>query len=196
MRLLPLLLVTCVALGCAVDSTEPRPLPLQPQFAVTQAQEVPNVVRFGSQYFFGITDTETDLIAFAGLPADPKNWYGCGGNEPLETVDFQYVGLLQDAIKGLMKDGDVNLHVYQFSTYRGFCVSTPLAQGKGRAMYVDNNVFFSPDLTNSNSWGWRMEGPVTLTAGGTANLMAHNRWQFLPNGTFRRIFRQVRLSAQ
>ncbi len=196
MRPSPLILAACFTLACAVDTTEPRRLPIHQQSASTQAaQDMPNVVRFGSEYFFGITDTETDLIAFAGLPEDPKNWWGCGGNEPLQTLDFQYVGLLQDAIKGLMKDGDVNLIVYKFSTYEGFCWSSPVAHGKGRVTYVDNNVFFAP-VTHGDDFGWRMEGPVTLAAGGTANLMAHNRWQALPNGTFRRIFRQVRLSSQ
>lgn len=195
MRPSAILLVTCVALACAPDSTAPRSRLSAPHLALQSALEVPNVVRFESEYFFGITDTETDLIAFAGLPADPRNWYGCGGTEPLQALDFQYVGLLQEAIKGLMKDGDVNLSVYRFSTYAGFCWSNPIATGKGRVTYVDNNVF-GANVTYGDAWGWRMEGPVTLVAGGTANLAAHNRWQALPNGTVRRIFRQVRLSGQ
>ena len=38
--------------------------------------------------------------------------------------------------------------------------------------------------------------PVTLTDGSVSNLMAHNLWQLLPNGLFRRIYRQVKLSGQ
>jgi hypothetical protein len=197
MRTIPILLFAAVALGCSPDPTAPASLISQhPQLALMDAtQAAPNVIRFGSQYYFGITDTETDLIAFAGLPADPKNWYGCWGSEPLQTVSFQYTGLQQDAIKGLMSDGNVNLVVYQYSTYQGFCWSTPVAQGKGRVTYVDNNVFFTP-TTHGDEYGWHMEGPVTLASGGAANLLAHNRWEALPNGTDRRIFRQVRLSAQ
>jgi len=196
MRTIPILLITAIALGCTPDPTAPASLTSQhSQPALMSASQAePNVIRFGSEYFFGITDTDTDLLAFAGLPTDPKNWYGCGGTEPPQTVSFQYTGLQQDAIKGLMSDGDVNLVVYQYSTYQGICWSTPIAQGKGRVTYVDNNVFFSP-TTHGDEYGWHMEGAVTLASGGGAHLMAHNRWQALPNGTYRRIFRQVLLSA-
>ncbi|MFL5639228.1 MAG: hypothetical protein ACJ78M_07640 [Gemmatimonadaceae bacterium] len=190
------LLVTCVALGCAVDSTGPRAPLLPSQSVVSQAApEGPNVVRFESWYFFGISDPETDLVAWAGLPDQSQTPNGCAGWGPPQVLDFQYVGLMQDAIKGLMKDGDVNVNVYRFSTFAGFCWSAPIATGKGRVTYLDNNVFGAP-VTSGDAWGWMIEGPVTLVAGGTANLIAHNRWQALPNGTIRRIFRQVRLSSQ
>jgi hypothetical protein len=197
MRTLSLLILAAAAAGCAADSTAPAALKVQgPAFAVADAGSAePNVIRFGSEYYFGITDTETDLIAFAGFPADPKNWYGCFGGEPLQTVSFQYTGLQQDAIKGLMSSSNVNLVVYKFSTYQGVCWSTPVASGTGHVTYVDNNVFFAP-TTHGDEYGWHMEGRVTLAEGGTANLMAHNRWEALPNGTSRRIFRQVKLSAQ
>lgn len=80
MRPFLLLLVTSFALGCAADTTEPRTARLSPQFAVaTTAAEFPNVVRFRDQYVFGIQDPETDLLAIAGLPNDPKQSYWCGG---------------------------------------------------------------------------------------------------------------------
>ena len=197
MRTLPLLLAVSIALGCAADTTAPHSLVVQgPRLALVDAASAePNVVRFGSEFYFGITDTETDLLAFAGFPIDPKNWYGCWGGEPLQTVRFQYTGLQQDAIKGLMSNANVNLVVYKYSTYQGVCWSTPLATGTGRVTYVDNNVFGTP-TSYGDDYGFRMEGAMTLAAGGTANLMAHNRWQALPTGIYRRIFRQVRLSAQ
>ncbi|MFL5526095.1 MAG: hypothetical protein ACJ79I_06675 [Gemmatimonadaceae bacterium] len=193
---LPLLLATCVVLGCAGDSTAPPAPLLASQSVSTQAGwEGPNVVRFESWYFFGISDPETDLVAFAGLPDQSQTPNGCTGWGPPQQLDFQYVGLMQEAIKGLMKDSDVNVNVYRFSTFAGFCWSAPIATGKGRVTYVDNNVFGAP-VTNGDAWGWLIEGPVTFVAGGTANLIAHNRWQALPNGTVQRVFRRVRLTAQ
>lgn len=190
-----LLLATPFALGCAADSVGPPTIPLQPRLsAVTGGPEFPNVVRFQGEFVFAIQDPETDLIALAGAPDDPAAAVPCGGDEPFATVDFQEAGVRQGVIHALVKGDDVNLHVYQRSTFVNPCVSSPIAVGEGRLMYVDNDLFASG--TRANSWGFRMGGDVTLVGGGTAHLMAHNRFQILPDGTFRRVFRQVRLSAE
>jgi hypothetical protein len=188
-----LLLVPSFALGCAVDSTEPPNAPLHAKMdAVTAGPEFPNVIRFQDQFAFAIADTETDLIVFAGLPDDPTEASFCGGDEPFAIVDFQFAGVRQDVIHILAKGDDVNLHVYQFSTFEGPCVSSPIAVGTGRVMYLDNDAFVTG--TGANSWGFRIGGDVSLVGGGSAHLMAHNRFQILPDGTFRRVFRQVRLN--
>jgi hypothetical protein len=188
-----LLLATSFALGCAVDSTGPPAAPLVPRLVATTAgPEFPNVVRFQGEFVFAIADTETDLIAFAGLPDDPMQSAFCGGDEPFAIVDFQEAGVQQGVIHALVKGDEVNLHVYQFSTLEGPCVSSPIAEGKGRVMLLDNDVFVTG--SGANSWGFRMGGDVSLVGGGSAHLMAHNRFQILPDGTFRRVFRQVRLN--
>lgn len=188
-----LLLVTPFAFGCAVDSTAPPSAPLRPRLnAVTAGAEFPNVIRFQSQFVFGIQDPTTNLIAFAGLPDDPAQSVACGGSEPFATVDIQLSGVRQEVFHRLAKGDDVNLHVYQRSTFVNICVSTPIAEGTGRLMNLDNDLFASG--TGANTWGFRMVGTVTLAAGGTAHLHAHNRFQILPDGTFRRIFRQVTLT--
>lgn len=188
-----LLLVSSFALGCAVDSTEPPTAPFHARMAAVAAgPEFPNVIRFQDQFWFGIQDPETDLIAFAGLPDDPKQSAACSGSEPYAIVDIQFAGVRQEVIHALAKGDEVNLHVYQLSTFQGFCVSSPIAQGKGRIVYVDNDAFVTG--TGANSWGFRMGGDVSLVGGGSAHLIAHNRWQILPDGTFRRVFRQVRLN--
>jgi hypothetical protein len=187
----PLLLVSSFALACAVDSTSPPRALLQPRLDVTvAAPEFPNVVRFQDQFVFAIADPETDLFAIAGLPDDPTQEIGCGGSEPYAIVDFQFVG--QDVIRALAKGDDVNLDVYRRSTFVSSCVSTPIAEGIGRVVYVDNDAFITG--VGGNSWGFNMEGDVTLVGGGRAHLLAHNRFQILPDGTFRRVFRQVRLN--
>lgn len=189
----PLLLVSSFALACAVDSTSPPSAPLHPRLDVSVAgPESPNVIRFQDQFFFGIQDPETDLIAVAGLPDDPKQAPVCGGSEPFAVVDIQEVGVQPDVVHVLLKGDEVNLNVYQLSTYAGFCVSSPIATGTGRLMYLDNDAYLAGG--GGNSWGFRMGGRVSLVGGGSAHLMAHNRFQILPDGTFRRVFRQVRLN--
>jgi hypothetical protein len=188
-----LLLATSFALGCAVDSTGPPAAPLLPRLVATTAgPEFPNVVRFQGEFVFAIADTETDLFVIAGLPDDPTQSAFCGGDEPFAIVDFQEAGVQQGVIHALVKGDEVNLHVYQFSTFVSPCVSTPIAVGTGRIMYLDNDVFVTG--SGANSWGFRIGGEVSLVGGGTAHLMAHNRFQILPDGTFRRVFRQVRLN--
>jgi hypothetical protein len=160
--------------------------------AVTAGPEFPNVVRFQDQIVFSIQDPATDLIAFAGLPDDPSQSAFCGGDEPFAIVDFHDAGLRQGVDRLVAKGDEVNLDVYQRSTFVSPCVSTPIAEGTGRVMYVDNDAGVTGD--GANSWGFRMGGDVSLVGGGSAHLMAHNRFQILPDGTMRRIFRQVRLN--
>ncbi|HEX6627675.1 MAG TPA: hypothetical protein VF105_06965 [Gemmatimonadaceae bacterium] len=192
-RLSPLLLVASFALACAVDTTEPRPGHLHAGFAaVSAAPEFPNVVRYQDQLVFSIGDPETDLIAFAGLPDDPTQNVFCGGDAAFAIVDFQDAGVRQGVIHSLAKGDEVNLDVYQRSTFVDPCVSTPIAEGTGRVMYLDNDALVTGD--GANAWGFRIEGSVTLFGGGTAHLLAHNRFQILPDGTFRRVLRQVRLN--
>jgi hypothetical protein len=192
-RLPLLLLATSLALGCAADSTEPRPAPFHPTLAAVAAgPEFPNVVRYQDQFVVSIQDPETDLWAFAGLPDDPTQSAFCGGDEPFAIVDFQLAGVREGAVHAWAKGDDVNLDVYQRSTFVSPCVSTPIAEGTGRVMYVDSDAFLTGHA--GVSWGFRMGGDVSLVGGGSAHLLAHNRFQILPDGTFRRVFRQVRLN--
>ena len=164
---------------------------------VASNAESPNVIRFSNNTFsFGIIDTKTDLVAFAGLPNNPKNATACdnGTDDSYSFVDIHEAGVRQDAIKFMAKGNDVNLDVYRLSTFEGFCVSNTIAHGVGKISYHDNDFFETGG--GNNTFGWHMDGPVTLTDGSVSNLMAHNLWQLLPNGLFRRIYRQVKLSGQ
>ena len=190
-----LLLLTPFAFGCAVDTTEPPAVPLQPQLSVAAAPtDLPNVIRFRDVFVFGIIDPNTDLWAFAGLPDNPKQATECGGPDgSYAVVDIQNVGVRKEVLKVIAKGDQVNLDVYRLSTFVDICTSTPIAHGKGSISYHDNDFFETGG--GNNTFGWWMGGPVTLATGGTANLLAHNLWQLLPNGTFRRVFRQVKLSG-
>ena len=198
MRSYPLLLITSLTIACASDSTAPLRVPDQVRLSVVASNaESPNVIRFSNNTFsFGIIDTKTDLVAFAGLPNNPKNATACdnGTDDSYSFVDIHEAGVRQDAIKFMAKGNDVNLDVYRLSTFEGFCVSNTIAHGVGKISYHDNDFFETGG--GNNTFGWHMDGPVTLTDGSVSNLMAHNLWQLLPNGLFRRIYRQVKLSGQ
>jgi hypothetical protein len=193
MRPIPALSLTLLVLACAGDPSAPPSPNLQPSLAVVSASAEANVIRFRDQFAVGIFDPETDLVAYAGLSSNPDDLADCGGVEPYQSADFQYVGLLQDAIKALAKSNQINLHVFRFSTFVG-CGSVPIAKGVGRVTYTDSDAFYTGG--KNDSWGFRIEGPVNFVEGGArAQLLAHNRWQIQVNGTLRRIFRQVKLST-
>jgi hypothetical protein len=193
MRPTPALSLALLALACAGDPTAPRTTSVYRGGDVSNiASDVPNVFRVRGEFATQIVDTETDLIAIAGLPANPRDLDFCGGTEGLQVADWQFVGdKIQAAIKALVKLDPANLVVYRLSTFEDPCVSTPLAQGTGRVMYTDSDIFYTGG--GNDAWGFRMEGTVTLASGGTAHLLAHNRWQIKPDGTLRRIFRHVTL---
>ena len=187
--------VTTLFNACSDASGALDPAPGAPAFSfVNGPDELPNVLRFSAGFATGIQDPGTGLVAVAGLPDDPTQDILCGGTEPIASADFQEVGLLQEVIHSLAVGGDVNIHVYDRSTFQNTCVSTPIAQGTGRVMYTDNDRFVSG--TRANTWGFRFQGPVTLATGETTNLEAHNRFIVSPSGEFRLIHRQVRLSAE
>jgi hypothetical protein len=194
MRPFPALCLALLAVACADPNPTgpPSSSKLRPGFVVANsAANGPNVIRFKDFFATLILDPVTDLVAWGGLPANPMQLIDCGGAEDVQIADVHGAGLLQDALKALIKLDPANLHVYRLSTFVDPCVSTPLARGSGRVMYTDSDIFDSGRATDS--WGYRMEGTVTLASGGTAHLLAHNRWQVLPDGTLRRIFRQVKL---
>ena len=196
MRPSPLLLVTAVALACAVDSTAPpSQLRLQPTFS-SQAPpaELPNVLRYSGESAFTLIDTETDLRAFAGLPDDPTQLADCGGpGAAFNTFYAQDAGVLRNVIHEIVKGDDVNIHIYRLSTYVDPCTSAPIARGKGSVLYHDNDLILTG--TGTDSYGVGIYGTVTLTNGQSAKVWARNLWHIYPDGTVRRIFRRVTMNV-
>jgi hypothetical protein len=192
-----LLFAACEKAAISASDRTLRPATTLALEVVDASDGLPNVIRYQDQYAFGIQDPETNLLVWAGLPASPMLSAAClGGSEPYATVDVQDAGLLQNVVHRVVNGGDVNLHVYTRNGFRDFCLSAPIAQGIGRMTYVDNDVFdVVSGFPGANAWGFRMEGPVTFTAGGQANLVAHNRFLLSPDGQLRRIFRKVDLST-
>jgi hypothetical protein len=191
MRSIPALSLAVLALACSGDPSAPPTANLHPSLAAANSPAEANVIRFRDQFAVGIFDPEDDLVAWAGLSSNPDDLADCGGVEPYQSADIQWVGVLQRAVKALVVNSDANLHVFRLSTFVG-CGSVPIAQGKGRLMYTDSDAFYTGG--KNDAWGFRMEGTVTFADGsGTAHLVAHNRWQINPDGTMRLIFRDVKL---
>src|SRR5437868_1914702 len=140
MRSSPLLLVAAIVMACAVDTTEPRQLVLQPQLSTQAPSELPNVFRYSGEALFGVIDPETDLWAFAGFPDDPTQLSDCGGpGAAFNTFYFQDAGQLRNVIHEIAKGDDVNIHVYRFSTFVDPCTSAPIARGTGSVLYHDSD---------------------------------------------------------
>lgn len=192
MRPVPVLSLAVLTIACSTDPIAPRNMDVRPTFAVTGSVG-PNVFRFQGGFAVPIFDPSADLVAFAGLPSDPNQGFDCGGNQPIQDADYQFVGLLSKAVKVLVANGNANLHVFRLSQFIG-CGSVPIAQGVGRVMDTDNNAFFTGG--KSDNLGFQFEGTVTLASGGTAHLVAHARYHIQPDGTFRQIFQDVKLTAQ
>ena len=182
MRSYSFLFVSVLALGCAVDTTGPRTRQsLQAPASVVTADVLPNVVRFRNEFVFLIQDRESDLLAIAGLPDNPKAVIECGGTEELHfaLADIQWVGVQTDVIKALARGADYNLDVYRLSSFQGVCASDPIAHGIGSVRYNENDVFRTSGRTDT--YGFWISGPVTLTNGGSANLLAHALYHIVPD---------------
>jgi hypothetical protein len=154
---------------------------------------LPNVFRFeGTVGGAAVVDPRTDLVAIDGLPDNPADLAECGGTAGiLNLADFQVSGDLADVFH-VLAQAELNIHVYQLSTFVDICTSEPLAQGTGRLIINDNDAGVSG--TRTNSFGHRLNGPVTLADGGTAHLTAYSRFLILRDGTFRHVSSGVTLS--
>ena len=186
--------IPALLFACSDAPAGPDPAPAAPRFSFLNGpDELPNVFRFETEFVVLIFDPVTGLVALAGAPDDPSEAVPCGGTEPFAFVAVQEAGVIQDVLHGLVVGPEVNLHVYDFATFVDPCVSTPIAQGTGRVMYTDNDLFNAGP--GANSWGFRMHGDVTLLSGERAHLVASNHFIIWPDGTFSRIYRRVRLSS-
>jgi hypothetical protein len=180
--------------GCDTQSTGPGPAGSRPEFNFSNGpSNLPNVFRFeGMVGGAAIVDPRTDLIAFDGLPENPADLAECGGiEEILNLADFQVTGNLSGVFH-VLAQADLNIHVYQLSTFIDICTSEPLGRGTGRLIINDNDAGVSGSRTNS--FGHRLNGPVTLAGGGAAHLAAHSRFLVQKDGTFRHVSSGVTLS--
>ncbi|HEX6007927.1 MAG TPA: hypothetical protein VFY80_08185 [Burkholderiales bacterium] len=181
-RFLTAALVSWLVLASpACDSPTVPPPDAQYNF-MNGPETLPQVLRFGERYALGIIDPNTGLRVIAGLPANPASHIGCqvfgppfNGTEDFQVQSHQVIGTEPPFVQ-ILNTVDVNLHVYQNSTFNGFCRSTVYAQGTGKMVGTDNDLTASGERWNI--WGWHMSGDVIVTATGeTARLNAFNRFR-------------------
>ena len=195
MRPFPLLLVAAATLACAIDTTEPQKIVLQARFS-SQAppSELPNVIRYQLESGFGVIDPQPDLWAFAGFPEDLSQSEDCGGpGVHFDSFYVQDAGQIQGVIHEIIKGDNVRITVYRFSTFDP-CTSKPLAVGTGTLSYHDNDFFVT--ASGTETFGVHIDGTVTLTNGQTATLTARNLWHVFPDGTVRRVYRNVTMRVK
>jgi hypothetical protein len=187
--------IATLTMGCADTSpTGLIPEAEEPPFSFTNGpSSLPNVFRFeGTVGGAAVVDPGTDLVAIDGLPENPAHLVECGGtDEILNLADFQVTGNLSGVFH-LLAQSELNIHVYRLSTFVDICTSEPLAQGSGRLIITDNDAAVSGSRTNT--FGHRLNGPVTLISGETAHLATHSRFQIELDGTFRHVTSGVTLS--
>jgi hypothetical protein len=165
-----------------------------PQFNFSNGpSNLPNVFRFeGTVGGTAVVDSRTDFVGIDGLPQNPADLAECGGtDEILNLADFQVSGDLSGVFH-LLAQAELNIQVYQLSTFVDICTSEPIAQGTGRLIINDNDAAVSG--TRTNSFGYRLNGAVALADGSAAHLAAHSRFLIKEDGTFVHANSRVNLS--
>jgi hypothetical protein len=182
-------------LGCTDTlPTDSEPHIAAPQFNYSNGpSSLPNVFRFeGIVGGAATVDARTDLVAFDGLPENPAELAFCEGTEEIFNLgDFQISGDLSGVFH-LLAQAELNIHVYRLSTFVDLCTSVPLARGQGRLIINDNDAGVSG--TRTNSFGYRLNGPVELVGGGAAHLAAESRFLIKKDGAFVLVSNRVNLS--
>ena len=102
----------------------------------------------------------------------------CWHSEPLPV---QFSGLLHDAFNILALGRDINIHLYDLSTFT--CVGPPIAQGTGN---VTVNINDAPNVgRGASSLSWRIQGTLNdLVNGGRMRVTAATHYLLLPNDSF------------
>ena len=193
-QVIAITVLSALASGCGDQPTSPEVLSTIPQHNFSNGpSNLPNVFRFeGIVGGAVVVDPERDLIVIDGLPDNPADASICGGTEEIANLaDFQVSGDLTGVFH-VLAQSELNIHVYQLSTFVDICTSEPLAQGSGRLIINDNDAGVSG--TRTNSFGHRLAGTVTLADGSTAHLASHTRFLIGPDGTFRVVSSGVQLS--
>ncbi len=172
-----LVLTALGTLGCAPDA--PPPTEPAARADVSELSSAPNVSRFESPFTFGVLDETADLFLLGGPPIDISQWRACGGDQRPSIAYFQFSAQLTDALKILVRNPDLPVHVYRWSqlndSFGGdVCTAPTVALGLGRATYADNDG--SVSLTRTNTFRFQVTGILDDVQNGgkaTVEAMAH-----------------------
>jgi hypothetical protein len=173
------------ACGDSDPTTPATPAVGNPQYLYTNGPITPNVFRTAEGFAYGMTDSETGLLALIGLPTDPTADVGCGGDQELPLVPLQAAGW-QQAFNVLAVAKEINIHVYDLNTFVDTCSSPLIAAGTGHAVYTDND--FINTGTGGNAYGLNIGGILTSVPGGEpVRVQGAVRSLNLPDGSFRKV---------
>lgn len=153
------------------------------------------VVRFEGTVLIFTQDPAADLRLFIGLPDDPRQLPQCGGTATFDSINYQRSGIDRDAIQVLARAEGVNVHLYRRSTYRGVCVTAPLAQGEGRLVYTDND-YFGSENPRHNSFGFSLLADVAFADGGAGTVHARNQIIIDGSGAFNTVVNFIDLDRR
>jgi len=194
-------LLTAAALGtlaCGDDSGTNPAGDAVPSLDFTNGPEAPGPVVFRlaaepNFYLYFFPDDKAGLTASAGVVGTLAE--ACDITNPnfAEPIDFQF---LFSPTGRLLEHGraDLSLVVYQGSTtdFCGALIGAPIV-ATGTVHLVEND----PDFTASRggpSFGYHAEGPVTLTAGGTARFSGTVKFVTTATGELAHILSHVVLT--
>jgi hypothetical protein len=173
----------------ACGDTEPAapttPAVASPQYLYSNGPSTPNVFRISADNIaFGLSDDQSGLVAWAGLPTDPTQAVDCGGTQTGEPIPLQLAGLNQ-ALNVLAVAREINIHVYDINTtLEDTCFIPPIAAGTGHMVYTDNDV--ADTGPGAEAFGLTLVGIVTtITGGETLRLEGEQHWLVSPDEEFR-----------
>ena len=138
------------------------------------------IMRFEDVFIVCWSDDENGLRAcHSTIPLGDGTETDCGPQDVLDPVENQFVGLI-DEIDFFASWLHANAKGRVWITVRdltqpGDCFDNLLvAEGWGRAHYVDNDLFgVGEGDKNANAWGFRAQGKLTTPDGGTLVYNGH-----------------------
>ncbi len=172
MRYLRLALLPLVFAACADTQA---PLKQTPQFDFANAPDFTGIVeRASGGAWASWGDPVAGTRVTIGL--DMVEW--CSEVYDFDELHWADKYLPNVRLNSLNAWDDARITVWPFFAFDCglFTTVQPLASGLGQAMYLDNDLFGSPNA-NTNTWGFMAHGTLAWTADGTpAQLSAHLRW--------------------
>ena len=192
-RTILLLVPLALMAACADEAPTDPSIDIMPSETAESASS--SVLRYDGTVLITTQDLQAGLRIVIGLPDNPRDFRLCGGAEGPDSAQYQQSGIDREAVQVLARAESVNVHVYQRSTYRGVCASTPLAQGEGRLVYTDND-FFGSENPRHNSFGFSLHADVVFADGSAGTVHARNQFVVDGDGRFNQVVNFIDLQQR
>lgn len=169
MRRAMLFLVPLVLLACDRQPVAPDVTPTLGIADGPAQSGIVTRVADGALVGWFVSDPETQLVLLLGVSAAD---FCDGAPYTIDEADLQIGRPPSDEGRFVIRvSGPAQATVWARGTA---CVAPPIATGEVSYRETDNDRMVA-GTHNANAWGWMANGPVELTAGGTAQLNAHSR---------------------